>query len=94
MARQRNITMQMRTRVRQIMSSLWGSLKTGARRHVSECIMSHMQQNHGNGHDMASATENGKGFDFDKIMPTMVTPTKLTKVFDVSLLDHYLEREC
>ena len=37
--------------------------------------MSHIRQNYDNGHDIASATENGKQHDFSKEMPTMTTPT-------------------
>ena len=40
--------------------------------------MSHIRQNYDNGHDIASAMENGKPHDFDSETPTMTTPTPPT----------------
>ena len=45
---------------------------------IFEYLMSYMRQNYDNGHDIASAIENGEPYDFSNEMPTMTTPTPPT----------------
>ena len=40
-----------------------------------EHLLSCTRQNCDNGHDIASATENGEAYDFSKEMPRITTPT-------------------